>query len=730
VGTFVRQGTLVVRIALRNLVSHRSRSALVGSILVLGTALVLVGVSLLSSIEGSMEASITQSMAGQLQVYSSEGRDDLSLFGGGFMGQDDIGRVDRIDQVARVLRPVEGVKAVVPMGIDFATITQAGELESTLADLRAAVYRARQSVDRDGGFDGADSIGSDDGVDDSEERMVRELASRVRQLVTKVADELERRLAVSSDPEALRESVAQVRRASTDDFWARFENAPLEQLEYLDTRVAPQTTEGRIIYFRYLGTDVDQFVEHFDRFDLVKGERIPSGHRGLMFNQKFYEREIKHDVARSLDRIHRGIVEQELRIDTDPLLGTLARRVPSQYRRITYQLDAGEAAKLADELRAYLELGPEGSPSLDELVKEFLSVDDETFMDRYEAFYDLVAPKIDLYKLDVSDTVTIRTFTRSGFLKALNVKLYGVFRFKGLEGSDLAGSHNLMDLVTFRELYGLMTPAKARELDRIRDEVGVQDVSRESAERALFGESDELVDPVGPDEAVGGFDEFEGIDFSELRGRSEQVFDARFSREDLETGMALNLAVVLEDDAEAAAVQQRLRKAVDGAGLGLKVVTWQEAAGLIGQFVTVIRFVLYIALFVIFSVALVIINNSTVTATLERIPEIGTMRAIGAGRGVVLGLVVVESLALSLVAGALGAAIGAGVLAVLSETGIPAWHPVVVFLFGGPRLYPSFGAEQVVGAVGAVAAVSLVSALYPARIASRVQPVEAMRDRD
>jgi len=41
-----------------------------------------------------------------------------------------------------------------------------------------------------------------------------------------------------------------------------------------------------------------------------------------------------------------------------------------------------------------------------------------------------------------------------------------------------------------------------------------------------------------------------------------------------------------------------------------------------------IRAVLYISVLIIFAVALVIINNALVMATLERMPEIGTLRAV------------------------------------------------------------------------------------------------------
>ena len=64
----------------------------------------------------------------------------------------------------------------------------------------------------------------------------------------------------------------------------------------------------------------------------------------------------------------------------------------------------------------------------------------------------------------MTDTITIRAFTRSGYPKSVNLKVYGTFTFRGLEESVLAGSHNLMDLMTFRDLYGVMTDERRAEL--------------------------------------------------------------------------------------------------------------------------------------------------------------------------------------------------------------------------------------------------------------------------
>ena len=90
----------------------------------------------------------------------------------------------------------------------------------------------------------------------------------------------------------------------------------------------------------------------------------------------------------------------------------------------------------------------------------------------------------------------------------------------------------------------------------------------------------------------------------------------------------------------------------------VKAVTWLEASGIVGQSMRLLRMVLYLAVLIIFAVALVIINNAMVMATLQRVKEIGTMRAIGAQRRFVLVLVVVEVVTTGLVFGGLGARAG------------------------------------------------------------------------
>ena len=108
--------------------------------------------------------------------------------------------------------------------------------------------------------------------------------------------------------------------------------------------------------------------------------------------------------------------------------------------------------------------------------------------------------------------------------------------------------------------------------------------------------------------------------------------------------------------------------------------------------------------------------NSMVMTVLERTREIGTLRAVGWSRGRVMGLILGEALALSLVGGLVGVGLGylmgegMGRLPGLGSLLVGTWTPAI-FAQG-------IGTALVLGIVGGV---------YPAWRAANLQPVEALR---
>ena len=90
----------------------------------------------------------------------------------------------------------------------------------------------------------------------------------------------------------------------------------------------------------------------------------------------------------------------------------------------------------------------------------------------------------------------------------------------------------------------------------------------------------------------------------------------------------------------------------------------------------------------------------------------------------------VEALVIGAIFGALGTAVGAGLVGHLGKVGIPAANDVWTFFFSGPRLFPSIGTSSLLLALTIVLFVSALSSLYPAWLAMRVTPRQAMQSEE
>jgi putative ABC transport system permease protein len=118
--------------------------------------------------------------------------------------------------------------------------------------------------------------------------------------------------------------------------------------------------------------------------------------------------------------------------------------------------------------------------------------------------------------------------------------------------------------------------------------------------------------------------------------------------------------------------------------------------------------------------------NSMLMSVHERTREIGTVRALGMRRGVVVRMFVAEGLVLGLLAAASGLLVGASIVLYLGARGIAMDTLTLAWLAGGDRLWPVLRAASMGRAALAIALLSTLAALYPARVASRLEPREAL----
>ncbi|MEY3014586.1 MAG: hypothetical protein RIT45_3321 [Pseudomonadota bacterium] len=703
----------LVRIALRNLLAHKLKSFIVGGILVFGTMLVLLGAALLGSIEASMAESITGSVSGHLQIASSKGKDPLVLFPGPLDGNE-VGVIEDFPKVRAALEAMPEVQAVLPQGFDYAMIFAANLIDRKLARMRKL-----------------------HGAGDLEAyRPVRDHVRRIVELLDRDIQRIRRVIDLDKD-DGGRRGAQDVHQAAQPEFWADFEGHFSERMEFLENKVAQMAIGEDILFIRYMGTDVERFRQAFGRYELVRGDEIPAGQRGIMLNTLYHEEMLKQKTARRLDKMKDKIAEGA-RFESDDELREWRRMNIAQYKDVSWQLDNAAADRVVAKLRPLLGAAdvPEAvSPTdaadpirpIDAMLRVFLNMDDATFAERYDFFYATIAPELQLYRVDVGDTLTIRGMSQGGYMSSVNVKVYGTFRFEGLDKSALGGMVNLMDIVSYRDLYGYVTAEQKAEIAALEKRSGVQEIAAENAEDALFGEDADLA----ADASATGFDEFADVDMSKgARRWSEKLGDVVYTQAQIDGGVVRNAAVVLRDRNQLEAAKAAIERVAERDGLAIKVMDWKQAAGMLGNFVSVIYAVLLVAILGVFGVALLIINNSMVLSTIERTREIGTMRAIGAARRFVLWMFLVESMVLGVVFGAVGVGLGAGIVGWLGHVGIPAPNDTMVFLFGGPRMYPWLSPMHVGFALGLVVIVTIVSTIYPALLATRVTPLEAMQDKD
>jgi len=141
------------------------------------------------------------------------------------------------------------------------------------------------------------------------------------------------------------------------------------------------------------------------------------------------------------------------------------------------------------------------------------------------------------------------------------------------------------------------------------------------------------------------------------------------------------------------------------------VVTSEYINQTIGALLTTLSaFLLFITLIATFVGALGIMNTMFM-GVLERVQEIGILKAIGAGERDILLVFVTESGILGFIGGMIGLILGLLVLVVVGSFGVPYWVRLRIFAF----------------AFIFSAAVGIFAGIIPARQAAKLDPVDALR---
>ena len=306
----------------------------------------------------------------------------------------------------------------------------------------------------------------------------------------------------------------------------------------------------------------------------------------------------------------------------------------------------------------------------------------------------------------VGDTVQLNNFGESGF-KIREVPVVGIFKFKaGNERSIPFMEPNFIDVNTLRALKGkaVITPEDLKLKDSVQKELDASSDDFFSAPSVVAAPK-----TVSAAQTVG-------------RPLGPRKTDAATT----DRGAWNYILIHLKPGIAAHTVITGLNARFKADGLDVKAQNWFDSAHPDSGIFWAISVVFNIVVWLIAIVSIIIIMNTLVASVMERTPEIGTMRALGAQKSFVAVLFVTETLTITAVFGAVGMVLGFGVLSLLGAVGIAAPNDFMKLIFGGDVLHPLLSWGPIVTAAIVIFFIAVFSWILPVVLALKVSPLKAI----
>ncbi|MFP4363034.1 MAG: ABC transporter permease [Spirochaetia bacterium] len=306
------------------------------------------------------------------------------------------------------------------------------------------------------------------------------------------------------------------------------------------------------------------------------------------------------------------------------------------------------------------------------------------------------------------DEIQLQAAGMAGF-RIRNVPVVGIFEFT--YENPLMENLAYVDVQTLRALNNMVV-GSTQEIELTEEEtqfLGTDDVS------SLFSGGDDMLESAEAAETADP-GRFELPEATEAGRRARQV----------DSGAWHFLLLRLENLDQVEPFIAEMNQWFNENEIHAMAYSWDKASGM-QSFLDIIRAVFNGAIIIIAIVAVIVIMNTLVVSVIERTSEIGTMRALGAQKGFVRRLFLMETLTISVVFGVIGIILGWGILGLLNLIRIEATNPFMTIIFGGPVLAPAITLSPVITAAFIILFVGLISSLYPVAVALKVDPIKAIQ---
>ncbi len=284
----------------------------------------------------------------------------------------------------------------------------------------------------------------------------------------------------------------------------------------------------------------------------------------------------------------------------------------------------------------------------------------------------------------------------------------GIFKFKAL--NSILGFASLVDIDSFRECLGYFTAESSQ-----------MSVSEGQAELLDAKDIESMLNPTIESVNERKVSILYPDTFSESVEKKKKIINS-----DWEEGTFNAVLVKLNPNVSLKKALERFSVYFRENHIPMKAVPWSKAVGLLGQMALLMKGALFLFVCFIFFVAVIIIMNTLNMAAMERVSEIGMMRAVGARKGFIGRMFLTETMLLSTAFGGLGIAAGAVTIYVLAALRISTQNEMLQIFFGGDVFHPMLGVWDILLCVVLLTGVTVLAVIYPLFVARKITPRDAM----
>ncbi|MFC1668999.1 ABC transporter permease [Spirochaetota bacterium] len=310
-----------------------------------------------------------------------------------------------------------------------------------------------------------------------------------------------------------------------------------------------------------------------------------------------------------------------------------------------------------------------------------------------------------LSKLLLRDNIVVMGSSSTSTQMDIRTTVKGVIKYEYLD--NYWKGFNIIDIESFREAFNYVTAHDAGTVI--------------SADKQKILKSDNLDDMFNEEVITTSVSKT-----SQYRLKSIMSKVKKTGTVNTDEGTYNLVFIKIKDPSKIEEYTEKLNKALLKGKTGARAITWKKAAGQLADMATMIRGALFGFVMLIFFVAIIIIMNTLSMAAMERVTEIGMMRAVGAQRLFIGRMFFIETSILTGVFGGLGIIVGTIIVIILNAMSITTDNNILQLLFGGNIFRPLITLSDILTGIIELCLVAAIATIYPIRIARRITPLDAI----